>query len=168
MTMKQLTMVVSVCLFVGVLLAQPGQMVPFKGYCYGIPPSQETVSGTYYDQNHTPVVIDQLPALCDVVGNSTHIGNFSGTIFFLEWPPPPDAPLPLGVVLWAANGDEVWADLTHVSEDGGLATILGGTGRFAGASGSWTNHPYDKPVPPGSLFAHLFDGMISSVGSSKK
>jgi len=44
--------------------------------------------------------------------------------------------------------------------------ITGGTGRFAGASGSYDFHIIARPVPTGFDSTATIDGVISSVGSS--
>lgn len=99
-----------------------------------------------------------------IEGTATHLGHFTGvgsTCVLAGWPPAPDAappftppgPPPYATVLFsnprwtltAANGDELWLEardavavfsLTDGSAQArGVHRIVGGTGRFAGASG---------------------------------
>jgi hypothetical protein len=77
----------------------------------------------------------------------------------------------------AANGDTVSAHFAgHLTPnpDGSLSGTLPcvfthGTGRFAGATGSYDFHITAIPLPDGSGFASTatIDGVISSVGSSR-
>jgi hypothetical protein len=76
----------------------------------------------------------------------------------------------------AANGDTLTADFTgqfHPNTTGDLeatlsATITGGTGRFSGATGSYSFHIIAHAVAPG-IFASTatFSGMISSPGANR-
>ena len=70
----------------------------------------------------------------------------------------------------AANGDTLTADFTGQAQTGAPiipivedATITGGTGRFAGASGSFIVHRSFDSV--GGTTTGSFEGTISSPGS---
>ncbi|MCL4180771.1 MAG: hypothetical protein KJ072_23865 [Verrucomicrobia bacterium] len=115
---------------------QAGDTVPFKGICYG-------------DFSSAPPTLS---------GNGTHLGQFTGVLI-------PVGPGVLSVVLRAANGDEIWADVfPYPTGGGGVAVITGGTGRFEGATGSWTS-TWIEPPP---LLVERFEGEISTVGSNKR
>jgi hypothetical protein len=92
---------------------------------------------------------DVLTTFSSAVGNASHMGR---TMMTAHHPTPPlTAPNDYGpgeMILTAANGDEVWITYTgHLDFDPtapagtwfvgpGPITIVGGTGRFAGATGS--------------------------------
>jgi hypothetical protein len=139
-------------------LASPvaaGAQVPFKGSLAG------TVIVTPLDPPFASVVIE-------ATGNATHLGRFALVI-----PHQVNQALRVGegtYVFTAANGDTVTADFTgqatllapgvlSTAENG---TITGGTGRFAGATGSFTAERtffVATGVTTGS-----FTGTISSPG----
>jgi hypothetical protein len=111
---------------------QAGDTVPFKGICYG-------------DFFSDPPTLS---------GNGTHLGQFTGVLILGQ--------TRLSVVLRAANGDEIWANVTPTAT-GAVAVITGGTGRFEGATGSWTS-TWIEPPP---RLVERFEGEISTVGSNK-
>jgi hypothetical protein len=71
----------------------------------------------------------------------------------------------------AANGDTLTADFTGEAQVGPIisivehATITGGTGRFAGAAGTFTAHRLYDPV--NSTTTGSFEGTISAPGAGK-
>lgn len=136
-------------------LASPvaaGEQVPFKGSLEGsvtrsLPPPPISVN-------------------VDAEGQATHLGNFSLQIPHLVTPPNAVG----NYHFVAANGDTVNAEFTGLSTvvaPGFLyivetATITGGTGRFAGASGSFvTERLYD--IAAGTTIGN-FKGTISRPG----
>jgi hypothetical protein len=77
-------------------------------------------------------------------------------------------------IFTAANGDTLTAEISgqfQPTPDGALeatleGTIIGGTGRFAGASGSYDFHIIARPAAFGFDSTATFTGTISSVGAS--
>jgi hypothetical protein len=132
-----------------------GQSVPFKGRS----------SGTV-----TPVGFDQaagiLYAHVEGQGQATHLGRFTQT---------GDAAVDVATgnaggtwMLTAANGDQLFLDFEAIPTSDsthGLAafTIVGGTGRFQGATGSYTQTIVFTTTPgtPGSTFTDVLEGTIS-------
>jgi hypothetical protein len=76
-------------------------------------------------------------------------------------------------IFTAANGDMLTAHFTGQfvpTPDGALeatlpCTITGGTGRFAGATGSYDFHIIPRPIATGLASTAEFTGVVSSVGS---
>src|SRR6185437_14898327 len=70
-------------------------------------------------------------------GNATHLGNFARTEFLVFGP---DGSITGNVVFTAANGDQLWADIsggfTSPTTLEGAYTFTGGTGRFSDATGT--------------------------------
>jgi hypothetical protein len=142
--------------------ASAGKYVPFKGSLEGsydvtINPGPPPI-GTFDDVG---------------IGNATHLGKFTyefpHTVNFGSIPPMGD-----GLYFFtAANGDTLEAEFTGYStpvEPGVVfvveeATIIGGTGRFAGASGEFTVMRFVDQI--NRTTEGTFDGSISSVGSNK-
>lgn len=134
-----------------------GDEVPFKGRLDG------TVTVTPIDPPIASVLIE-------ATGNATYLGRFT-----LEVPQIVNQALRVGsgeYVFTAANGDTLTADFTGTGTlvaPGVLstletATITGGTGRFAGATGSFVVERtffIAAGVTTGS-----FEGTISAVGQS--
>ena len=134
-----------------------GDQVPFKG----------TLSGT---ATVTPLGRPIVAVEIDATGIATYLGRFT-----LEAPHIVNQSTLTAVgtyILTAANGDTITADLAgtarmvappNVIAITETATITGGTGRFAGATGSFeaerTVHPGHRPRT-GSL-----SGWISTPGS---
>lgn len=153
---RTFTLVVALGLFFN--LAGPvaaAEQVPFKG----------SLSGTV---TVTPLTPPFASVLIAATGNATHLGRFT-----LEIPHQVNQAIRVGAGTYeftAANGDTLTADFTgtatllapgilSTSEAG---TITGGTGRFAGATGSFTAERMffvATGVTTGS-----FEGSISSVG----
>jgi hypothetical protein len=76
-------------------------------------------------------------------GHATHLGEYTevGAVEFLEATDPTAIPLEGQSIYTAANGDELWAVFSgHLNgltlEIDATLTYVGGTGRFADASGS--------------------------------
>lgn len=141
-----------------------GDQVPFKG----------SLEGSYTAAPIDPSVPLILAVHLDATGKATHLGKFT-----YDFPHVVDrSTVPsIGVgtcTITAADGDQVFADITgkatlivpgllHGVE---TATITGGTGRFANASGSFT---VERLINQLSLTtAGSFEGTISSSGASRK
>jgi hypothetical protein len=134
-----------------------GEQVPFKGILAG------DVTHTSIDATHDQVDIDS-------TGNATRLGRFT-----LDVPHVVDRTTRRAVGSYqftAANGDTVYAEFTGVAMPTGIAgvlyieetaTITGGTGRFAGATGSFVAERwYDTAA---GTTVGSFEGTISSPGS---
>jgi hypothetical protein len=141
--------------FAGTLPA--GDLVPFKGT---------------FDGDVTVVPAPpSLFATVDATGHATHLGEFTLTIPHLV--NPGDGTAHGKYTFTAANGDEVFADFFGVAEATDVfgvlyivetATITGGTGRFAGATGSFTTERlYDRIA---GTTEGSFVGSISSPGAN--
>ncbi len=139
--------------------ASAGTAVPFKG----------SVEGT---EAATPIDATHLSVIRENTGNATQLGRFTAEEHFVV-----DLTTLTAVgteVFTAANGDTMTADTfglaTPIPGTSNLSlqefvTITGGTGRFAGATGSSTG----ERVLDGAtgLSAGSFEGTISSPGASK-
>ena len=113
--------------------AAAGEQVPFKGSLEG-------------DVTHTPVDARTDSVLVEGEGTATHLGQFAVVVPHLV-----DLPTRTAAGYYeftAANGDTVYAEFTGLAsptEVPGVlyieetATITGGTGRFAGATGSFSS-----------------------------
>jgi hypothetical protein len=133
MITRRIAQLAAIGIFALALHLQAGDMVPFKGMCYA-------------DFTSPPIVT--------VTGNGTHLGLFTGELKL--------GATGISVVLRAANGDELWADITPTAA-GAIAVITGGTGRFQGAEGGWVS-TWIQPPP---FLVEKFEGEISRVGSRK-
>lgn len=151
--------VVSIGLSVAHLAAD--QLVPFRGYWVG-----STVSATPLGPNVVLVVSSG-------TGNASQLGRFEMTSPHLTYL---DTLAVEGEQIFtAANGDALIAQFSgqFVPIGGGsLEAILecvisGGTGRFAGATGTYDFHIVAVPGPTGFDSTATIDGVISSIGSSK-
>ena len=132
-----------------------GHPVPFKGRSSGA----VTVTDVSYPFVTTRVVGE---------GEATHLGHFTLTAEAVVDVSLPGAPATGRWTLTAANGDQLFAtfvaygiDPTHGHGD---FTIVGGTGRFQGATGSYTQL-ITFATPPGSspstAYTDLLKGTIS-------
>ena len=136
--------------------------VPFRGAWEG-----KTVSATPIDETTVLVVSSG-------TGRASHLGRFEMTsphLTFLDT---------LAVEgtqeFTAANGDMLTATISGQfmpqadgSLEGTLAgTITGGTGRFAGATGSYDFHIIARPAEFGFDSSATINGKISTVGSNNK
>ena len=135
------------------------QEVPFKGRLEGA----ATI---------TPLTPPFVSVLIKGAGNATHLGRFT-----VEIPHVVNSATRTSTGTYeftAANGDTLTADFTGASSPtvtpGVLsivdtATITGGTGRFAGATGSFT---VERLIDTGTgLTTGSFEGTISSPGASQ-
>jgi hypothetical protein len=133
-----------------------GKHVPFKGSFEG-------------DVTVTPLAPPFVMVDVEATGEATHLGTFT-----LDIPHVVDRATRAAVGSYeftAANGDKVYAEFTGLATPTAIpgvlyieetATITGGTGRFAGATGSFTSERlYDmiEGTTTGS-----FEGTISSPG----
>ena len=152
--------------------AAASEMVPFNG----------TVSG--YIETQEPV--DQCTVHAHVVnfGNANQLGAFTGTAEFFPRPCEPDPDLCAnnipytGTFDWfAANGDEIYGtfegylcptETPGVYDNHETAEVTGGTGRFASATGHFElGGQLDFTTVPPS-FVLPWQGIISSVGSTRR
>jgi hypothetical protein len=78
--------------------------------------------------------VDYGTGTMEVVGTATHLGKFVSHAY---WVPDYTVPLVVYADFTAANGDTLQAEFPVFVGVSGDATITGGTGRFAGASGSY-------------------------------
>jgi hypothetical protein len=154
--LAMLVMILTVALAVA---AAAAQQVPFKGALQG---------------NDTDTCFS-FPIVCvrtDGTGTGTHLGNFS---FTLENTVNLVTGTSTGIAHFvAANGDAFDAtvsgsgvlltpDLISITE---IYTITGGTGRFAGAQGTFTVERLASPVT--FMTAGSFDGSITSPGAANQ
>ena len=131
--------------------------------------------------NGTVLGSGSVPTLPHVenTGIATQLGSFTGSAEFY-----PDlsnlAYIPYtGSFDWfAADGDEIYGTFVgYLTDDNGdfvydnheTATITGGTGRFAGAAGTfYLGGLIDFTAFPDFSFALPWSGLISTVGSNKR
>jgi hypothetical protein len=119
--------------------AAAGDSVPFKG----------SLSG---DVTHTPVDAQTDAVLVEATGTATQLGRFT-----LDIPHLVDLPTRTAAGIYeftAANGDKVYAQFSGQASPTATpgviyivetAMVTGGTGRFAGATGSFvTERLYDR------------------------
>ena len=108
----------------------------------GATSAQPKASGTERPFKANGIVIAQSANDMEVVGTATHLGKFDSKANWVfdstTWT------LHVWATFTAANGDTLQAyfpawgvDPSGVLSDSGVAFITGGTGRFAGASGSY-------------------------------
>jgi len=134
-----------------------GEQVPFKGSLEG-------------DVTITPLAPPFVSVLVEATGQATHLGKFT-----LDIPHVVNRMNGTAIGSYeftAANGDMLFADFTgkatptatpgvlYIEE---TATITGGMGRFAGATGSFTVERLFDVVT--GMTAGSFKGTISSPGS---
>ncbi len=159
--MKRYSSAASLALAVVVVLglAGPvaaGEQVPFKGSFEG-------------DVTVTPLAPPFLSVLVDATGNATQLGQFT-----LDIPHVVNRAAMTAVGTYeftAANGDTLFAVFTGIATPTAVpgvlyieetATITGGTGRFAGATGSFLSERlYDRIA--GTTIGS-FEGTISAPG----
>ena len=134
----------------------PAATVPFKG----------TLEGS---QTTTPLEPPLAFSVVSATGTATHLGRFT-----LEIPHTVNFATATGdgtYTFTAANGDTLTADFTGEAQVGPIisieehATITGGTGRFAGATGTFTAHRLYDPV--NGTTTGSFEGTISAPGAGK-
>ena len=133
--------------------APAGEQAPFKGSFEG-------------DVTHTPIDANNDSVLVEATGNATRLGLFTLDIQHVVNRPTMTA---VGTYEFtAANGDKVYADFSGMASLTGIpgvlyveedAIITGGTGRFAGATGSFTTERlYDRIA---GTTVGSFEGIIS-------
>jgi hypothetical protein len=133
-----------------------GELVPFHGNWTGHTISAEPVS---------PVIVAVVSAGS---GTATHLGSFqmiTPHLSFLE-----TLEIQGTQIFTAANGDVLYGTTPgHLAPnpDGSLegtlhCTILGGTGRFQGATGSYAFHLIARPAAFGFDTTADFSGVIST------
>jgi len=137
--------------------ASAGEQMPFKGSLEG-------------DVSVTPLNPPLLGADVEATGNATHLGQFRLDIPHLVNPAFRTA---AGCYEFtAANGDKVYAEFTGLASPTAIpgvlyieetATITGGTGRFAGATGSFTSERWYDTVALTTVGS--FEGTISTPGN---
>jgi hypothetical protein len=147
--------VVSMMSFVAPAVA--GDQLPFNGSFVG--QSVQTPDGS--------AVHDEITS----AGNATQVGQFVMVISATV-----NRPFGAGtIVLVAANGDALTATFTGSSGPSGMpgvvlitehATITGGTGRFAGATGSFDITRLF--VPATSAVTGTIEGTVSSPGANRQ
>jgi hypothetical protein len=135
--------------------SRAAQSVPFKGNFEG----RQTV---------TPLQPPFGLVNGSATGNATHLG-----LFTLEFPHTVNFATRVGegtYTFTAANGDKLIADFTGQAQGGPPivsivehATVTGGTGRFAGATGSFVVRRRFEPAS--GTTEGSFEGTISSVGA---
>jgi hypothetical protein len=138
------------------------EQVPFEGRLDGVAVVSPVPGGP-------PTLVD---ALVTATGNATHLGKFALTVPHRvdRSTLPPKAS---GFYYFtAANGDEVCAEFNGYSMPTEIpnvlavvetATIIGGTGRFAGATGSFTAYRlFDRAALTTTGY---FEGTISAPGN---
>ncbi len=137
-----------------------GEQVPFRGRFEGV--------STVIEFNPPSAT-----AITSGTGKATHLGRFSfqhpHTVNFET------SQLAGTFNLEAANGDKIFADysgqISPTSPSGivpvvGTATVTGGTGRFAGARGSFAVQRLFDPAT--FISVGTFEGTISSPGASNR
>ena len=108
----------------------------------------------------------------EVVGNATHLGKFVGNGTYEVTDVSSDGSkvfFHVAVTWTAANGDSIQLDMPQwVNNLGvtpatstGVANIIGGTGRFANASGSFFGDITPPSITPGVFNTLTADGTIS-------
>lgn len=134
--------------------ARAGDQVPFKGKATG------AAVGLTPDPNGVILTVE-------ATGNATQLGQFSREEVVLF--NPVTGTLTGTIVFTSANGDQlsgtVGGGFNSPTTAVGTYTFTGGTGRFAGASGS---ADFLLTTTDGVHFSVHFEGTVSSTGSNKK
>jgi hypothetical protein len=143
-----------------------GEQVPFKGSFEGI----ATITGR---TGNPPLVT----AAVDATGNGTELGQFTLSIpHHVDFATTPATSFG-SYEFVAANGDTLSASFVGqvTPFPGGnaaveIATITGGTGRFAGATGTFTGEHVVLVDPATGIRTVIgsFEGTISSPGAAKR
>ena len=135
--------------------ADAGEQVPFKGRLEGVVTTL------------TPLQPPFMFVRVEGTGNATHLGRFTWVAMLVASPEEATG----SYQFTAANGDMLFADFTghgtptetpgvlYIVDD---ATITGGTGRFAGATGSFTIERLFDTVTGTTIGS--FEGTISAPG----
>ena len=136
--------------------ATAAEQVPFKGSLIGL-------------DTGTPTVPPFASVTVEAMGNAAHLGRFTYTALLTV---NTATGMGSGTFLFtAANGDTVYGTATgqatftppNVLAIAENATITGGTGRFAGATGSFTIARLKNTVTSATIAT--FEGTISSPGN---
>jgi hypothetical protein len=144
--------------------ASAKDQVPFKGQSSGV------VVTTGFEDPCVSISLDGHPCqifAVDGEGEATHLGYFTVTAkVFIDV----IANIPTGSwMLTAANGDVLF--VTFVGSPGrGDMTVVGGTGRFQGATGHYTQSITFSAPPrtmPSVSYTDVLEGTISSPGSNR-
>lgn len=134
----------------GLASAISGNQVPLRG----------SASGSVVAVEPTPAGIH---LTAHASGQATQLGHFTRVEELLL--DPGTGGLTGSIVFTAANHDELRVDLAggfiSPTTAVGTYTVVGGTGRFAGATGS---AHFEAVSPDGIQLTARFDGTISSVG----
>jgi hypothetical protein len=137
-----------------------GEQVPFRGRLEAI-------------VTRTPLAPPLVSVLVEGAGDATHLGRFTFT-----FPHIVNTATRTGVGAYhfvAANGDTLSADVSGLASPTATpgvlsiveaATITGGTGRFAGATGGFTIARWFDTIA--GTTAGSFNGTISSPGAAEK
>lgn len=154
-------LLVAVFLLCPTLAATAGGQVAYKGVATG------SVTST------TPLSDSHVLFTVIFSGRASHLGRFAGEGEVIQ--NVADGSYSGSFVWTTASGDSIYGTFDGQlipTETPGLfdnveySTIVGGTGRFAGATGSVTEGGY---VDLNTLtFFHPFEGTISTVGSAKR
>jgi hypothetical protein len=145
-------------------------MVPAKAATVG-----HVVSKTYIaDPTQSPLGTPFLVLISEGEGHATHLGHYTiqfHEVYHMELVGSQLLLVSEGTfVATSANGDQLFGNFSNSRENGGLtftghAEFTGGTGRFAGATGSEIT---DGVIDPNMIdFSYTHDGFISSVGSTR-
>jgi hypothetical protein len=147
-------------------LARPAaarDQVPFKG----------SVEATVVERTFIPGNPPHVFIRLEGTGHASHLGQF--TFIAPHFINPATGAVQGTYEFTAANGDMLFADFTaHATPIAGTtlmvvedsATITGGTGRFAGATGGFTA---ERVVDTAAGTTEgSFEGTVSSVGSAKR
>jgi hypothetical protein len=163
MTHRRFAATLAFALLAMLRLARPvaaGEQVPFKGSLEG-------------DVTVTPLTPPFVSVLVEATGHATHLGQF--TVDIPHVVNRSNSTAAGTYEFTAANGDTLTADFTgqamptatpgvlHIVE---IATITGGTGRFAGATGSFTVERWFDTAAGTTVGS--FEGTISSPGASRQ
>jgi hypothetical protein len=133
--------------------SRAGRSVPFKGFLEGT-------------QTVTPLEPPNALVNGEATGNATHLGRFT-----VQFPHTVNFETARGegtFTFTAANGDTLTADFFGFAQQGQIvsieeeATIKGGTGRFAGATGAFIVRRQFNPAS--GVTTGTFDGTISTPG----
>jgi len=149
--------------------ARAKEQVPFKGRSSGV------VVTTGFEDPCTSINLDGHPYVSttlDGEGEATHLGHFTVTAEVIV-----DVITGIATGDWtltAANGDELFVTFEGFGIDpthgGGVMTVEGGTGRFQGATGKYTQLITFSATPgtqPEVAYTDVLEGSISSPGSNR-
>jgi len=161
---KRHLMAVSILALLATPMANAGELVPFRGRDAGV---------LFLDSVDFGLGVAVL--LHEAEGHATHLGKLrAATTIIVDLTT--GAPVFISTTFRAANGDTlVTSEMPIGAPDPQSiilrATIIGGTGRFAGAQGAYTSVTRgNKPLVVGNLpirLTSIWDGAVSSPGANK-